>query len=95
MLLGALAALAFWVSDPDRRIAAHNVERYEATGRIDTDYLSRLSADAVPALATSARAAARAEALAAQRARLAGARDGLAGANLARARARDALAARR
>ena len=33
VLLAAGAALAFWLSDPDRRIAAHNVERYEATGR--------------------------------------------------------------
>jgi hypothetical protein len=33
VVLGALAALAFWVGDPDRRIATHNVERYEATGR--------------------------------------------------------------
>ena len=37
VLLAAFASLAFWVSDPDRRIAAHNVERYAATGRIDTE----------------------------------------------------------
>jgi len=50
VVLAALAALAFWVGDPDRRIATHNVERYEATGKIDLDYMSDLSADAVPAL---------------------------------------------
>ena len=92
-LLGAFAALAFWVSDPDRRIAAHNVERYEATGRIDADYLSRLSADAVPALTAPARAAARAGARAVSARGWPATRDGFAGANLARARARDALAA--
>ena len=92
VVLGALAALAFWVGDPDRRIAAHNVERYEATGRIDTYYLSKLSADAVPAL-VGLPAPLREQALGRQRARLAGAGDGFAGANRARARARDALAA--
>ena len=94
VLLGALAALAFWVSDPDRRIAAHNVERYEATGRIDTNYLALLSADAVPALLRLP-APLRERALSVQRARLAGAPDGVAGANVARARARDALGATR
>jgi len=92
VVLGALAALAFWVGDPDRRIAAHNVERYEATGRIDLEYLSHLSADAVPALLRLAPAQ-RERVLARQRERLAGRPDGLAGANHARARARAALAA--
>jgi hypothetical protein len=92
VVLGALAALAFWVGDPDRRIAAHNVERYEATGRIDTYYLSKPSADAVPALLRLPLPL-REEALGRQRARLAGSRDGFAGANRARARARAALAA--
>ena len=90
VLLTATAALLFWVSDPDRRIAAHNVERYEATGRIDTDYLARLSADAVPAL-MALPAPLRAAAVARQRAQLAGEPDGLAGANVSRSRARDAL----
>ena len=89
--LCALAALAFWVSDPDGRIATHNVERYEATGRIDVDYLAGLSADAVPALVRLPLRL-REDALRPQRARLAR-RDGFAGANLARSRARDALAA--
>jgi hypothetical protein len=43
--------LALAVLNPDRFVAAHNVARFAATGQIDTDYLSRLSADAVPALA--------------------------------------------
>ena len=92
VLLGALAALAFWVSDPDRRIAAHNVERFEATGSIDVDELADLGADAVPALARLPEPL-RTRALAAQRSRLAGGDDGFAGANLARSRARDAIAA--
>ncbi len=92
VVLGALAALAFWVADPDRRIAAHNVERYQSTGRIDAGYLSGLSADAVSPLLRLPPAL-REQVLARQRARIAGGeRDGLAGANRARARARDALA---
>ena len=90
--LAAVGALAFWVSDPDRRIAAHNVERWQATGRIDVDYLSRLSADAVPVL-TRLPPALRDRALRVQRGRLARDADGLAGANRARTRARGALAA--
>jgi hypothetical protein len=48
--LSALAALLFVAVDPDRRIAARNVDRYAATGRIDRAYLDELSADAAPAL---------------------------------------------
>ncbi len=90
VLLGALAALAFAVSDPDGRIAERNVERFEATGSIDVDYLSHLSADAVPAL-TRLPEPLRTRALGVQRDRLAAGGDGFAGANLARARAREAL----
>ena len=64
VVLGALAALAFWVGDPDRRIAAHNVERYEATGRIDLALPlrpeRRRRARAAGAAARAARAGARA-----------------------------------
>ena len=35
---------------PDALIARRGVERYVSTGRIDTNYLSSLSADAVPEL---------------------------------------------
>ena len=90
VLLCAVSAAAFWIADPDRRIAAHNVARYEATGRIDTDYLAGLSADAVPAL-LELPPRLRAQALGPQRERLARVRDGFAGANLARHRAREAL----
>ncbi len=90
VLLAAAAALVFWVGDPDRRIAAHNVERYEATGKIDTDYLAGLSADAVPAL-TALPAPLREQAVGRQRARLEREADGVAGANVARSRARAAL----
>jgi hypothetical protein len=90
--LAGVFAVAFWVGDPDRRIAAHDVQRYEQTGRIDTGYLSGLSADAVPALLRLP-APLRAEALGPQASRLARTRDGFAGANLARMRARDAIAA--
>ena len=92
VLLGAVAALAFAISDPDRRVAERNVDRFAATGSVDVDYLSGLSADAVPAL-TRLPQLLRDRALAPQRRRLARGGDGLAGANLARARARDALAA--
>ena len=92
VLLGAVAALAFWASDPDGRIATRNVERYESTGRLDTAYLAGLSADAVPALLRLPPRL-RARVLARQRARLAREPDGVAGANLSRARARDRLAA--
>jgi hypothetical protein len=45
-----LALLGLAGANPDRLIADHNVTRYEQTDRIDTYYLSTLSADAVPAL---------------------------------------------
>jgi uncharacterized protein DUF4153 len=48
--LSATGLLAFAVSNPDGRIAARNIDRYERTGRIDTSVLRGLSADATPAL---------------------------------------------
>jgi hypothetical protein len=45
-----LALLGLGALDPDRFIADRNVDRFHAIGRIDTAYLSTLSADAVPAL---------------------------------------------
>ena len=45
-----LGLLGLAGANPDRLIADHNVTRYEQTDRIDTYYLSTLSADAVPAL---------------------------------------------
>ncbi|MGW5559623.1 DUF4153 domain-containing protein [Micromonospora sp. NPDC003944] len=46
-----LALLGLALVDPDRLIADRNVDRYLQTGRLDVDYVSGLSADAVPALA--------------------------------------------
>jgi hypothetical protein len=46
----ALALLGFSLLSPDRLIAERNVERWRETGRLDTDYLTSLSADALPAL---------------------------------------------
>ena len=93
VVLVAVGALAFQLSDPDRRIATHNVERFEHTGSIDVGYLSNLSADAVPALVRLPQPL-RDRALEPQRRRLARGGDGFAGANLARAKARRALALR-
>jgi hypothetical protein len=44
--LSAAAALAFALANPDARIAEHNLERFEETGKIDRVYLVHLSADA-------------------------------------------------
>lgn len=45
-----LTVLGLSVLNPDAYIARHNVERFETTGKIDTSYLARLSADAAPEL---------------------------------------------
>lgn len=50
LLSAAAGLLAFALADPDARIAQRNVERYAATGDLDTGYLASLSLDAVPAL---------------------------------------------
>jgi uncharacterized protein DUF4153 len=50
LLLTTAGLLAFSLGNPERRIAERNIDRWEATGRIDVDYLADLSADAVPAL---------------------------------------------
>ena len=47
---GVLALLGLAVANPDALIAERNVARFEQTGRIDTEYLAELSADAVPEL---------------------------------------------
>ena len=39
------------MANPDAWIARHNVERYQATGKVDWDYLQGLSDDATPTLA--------------------------------------------
>jgi hypothetical protein len=70
----AAAVLLFALSDPERRIAEHNVERFERTGKVDLAYLRSLGPDASPALPACLRSAV--------------GPDGLAGLNLARAAAR-------
>lgn len=47
---GSAFFLAVAVMNPERLVADYNVTRFEATKKIDTYYLSTLSADAVPAL---------------------------------------------
>jgi hypothetical protein len=52
VLVGAaLGLIAFSASNPDGRIAARNVDRWQRTGDLDAVYVRSLSADAVPALA--------------------------------------------
>ena len=46
----AVALIGFSIANPDARIAERNVDRWRETGRIDLEYVSGLSADAVPAL---------------------------------------------
>ena len=88
VLVSALGALAFAAANPDGRIASRNVDRYLAGGELDAYYLRDLSADAAVPLTRLRDPQCVAW-------RIAGdlrEPDGLLGANLARARARDALA---
>jgi hypothetical protein len=89
VLISAAGAIAFAAANPDGRIAARNVDRYLEGGRIDGVYLSALSADAAPAL-TRLRYP---ECVAGRIHAGLRAPDGLLGANVARSRARRALAA--
>lgn len=52
LLSGAAALLGLAIVNPDAWIARHNLDRYEATGKVDWDYLRTLSADAVPVLSS-------------------------------------------
>jgi hypothetical protein len=52
LLSGAGALLVLAAINPDAWIAQHNVDRYEATSKVDWLYLQGLSADAVPVLVT-------------------------------------------
>lgn len=47
VVTGVVALLALAWLDPERFVAERNVARFAETGRIDTDYLVTLSADAV------------------------------------------------
>jgi hypothetical protein len=88
--VSAAAALLFAAADPDRWVAQRNVDRLERTGTIDIPYLGELSPDAAPALDRLPDSLV--ECAAAPLRRQVAPADGLAGANLARARARRALA---
>jgi hypothetical protein len=90
LVWSATALVAFSAADPDARIAERNIDRWRETGRIDLDYLSTLSADAVPALERLP-ATFRLEALAPIEERLSEG-DPWSSANLSRARARNRLA---
>jgi two-component system sensor histidine kinase BaeS len=50
LLAGATLLLGLAVANPDAWIAQHNIDRYEATGKLDAEYLSGLSADALPVI---------------------------------------------
>jgi hypothetical protein len=50
LALGFGALVTLNVINPDSFVASHNIERYAATGRLDTTYFSYLSEDAVPAI---------------------------------------------
>jgi integrase len=89
----ALALLAFSLSDPDRRVAERNVDRWRETGRLDVAYLRGLSADAVPPL-VSLPSELREQATASLRRRLADG-DPWSSANRSRAEARRLLVAQR
>jgi len=82
----ALAGLGFALVNPDGRVAAANVERYERSGKFDLAYARRLSADAAPSLGRLPAPLA-GRALAGVRRELA-LPEGWPGANVARTRAR-------
>ena len=46
----AVALLALVALNPDALVARYNIDRFQATGKLDIDYLQRLSADAAPEL---------------------------------------------
>lgn len=50
LVAGAVALLGLAAVNPERLIAERNVDRYQQTGRLDTDYLLSLSPDVEPAL---------------------------------------------
>ncbi|GGL32308.1 DUF4173 domain-containing protein [Phycicoccus endophyticus] len=51
LVSGAVFTLGFVAMNPDGWVAARNLDRYAETGRVDTLYLSTLSADATPVIA--------------------------------------------
>lgn len=82
-IVGTVGNTSAWVAD-------RNIERWQATGKIDTDYLGSLPADAVPTIESSALPAHIKQcALSMHQVYGAGDEDTLAGWNLARSRAEE------
>ncbi len=52
LVTGVLGLLGIAAINPDAWIAQQNIDRYESTGKVDWQFLSTLSADAVPTLMT-------------------------------------------
>jgi hypothetical protein len=50
LFAGAAALAGLALVNPDAWIARHNIDRFQATGKVDVRFLSTLSADAVPEL---------------------------------------------
>ncbi|MDN5765846.1 MAG: DUF4173 domain-containing protein [Humibacillus sp.] len=50
LLAGAGFVLVGGLVSPEAWVAQHNIERYQASGQLDTGYLQSLSADATPAI---------------------------------------------
>jgi Domain of unknown function (DUF4173) len=50
LMAGAVTLLGLAATNPERLIAERNIDRYEQTGLLDTEYLFRLSSDIEPAL---------------------------------------------
>ncbi|WP_035770076.1 DUF4153 domain-containing protein [Arthrobacter castelli] len=48
---GAVLLLAIGLANPEAWVAQQNIDRYEATGKLDLQYLSTLGADATPVIA--------------------------------------------
>ena len=50
LVSGAVALVGIAALNPDAWVAQRNLDRYEATGKLDLDYLQTLSADAAPVI---------------------------------------------
>ena len=51
LVSGAVALVGLAAINPDAWVADQNLDRYDATGKLDLDYLQSLSADAAPVIA--------------------------------------------
>ncbi|QIK76411.1 DUF4153 domain-containing protein [Nocardioides piscis] len=96
LLSGAIAFLGLAAINPDAWVAGRNIDRYEATGKLDIAYLQSLSADAAPVIAERLPADVAVCALRPRRPADSGeageARDSVLDWNLGRSRAQDAVA---